>query len=575
MYTKSIFAAQTTPLPPILSEDYSDIIFRYQIAAGDLSQELERFFPQIVNNQYSILHAPLSENLATVEELSYSSVPKLFTAIDTTSLEAAGILAVQFQPYLSLSGKGVLVGFLDSGIDYTHPAFRNENGTTRILRIWDQTIQDGTPPAGLNYGSEYTDEMINSALFSPDPFQIVPSRDETGHGTAVAGIACGSPDSGADFTGAAPESSILFVKLKPAKQYLRNYFLIPDAADAYQESDLMLGIRYLTDVSRQLRMPLVICISLGTNQGDHTGNTPLEEVLTSAQFNAGVYVVTGTGNEAGMGHHYLGRISSQGEVVDIELLVDQPTRGFSIEFWADAPELYSIGFTSPLGETIQPIQPRNDTTLDFRFLLEESRIFLTYGIVEMQTGSQLALLRFQNPSQGIWRIRIINKTFINGTFHLWLPITGLVDPEIRFYAPNSDTTLVIPSCAAALVSASTYNAFNSSLFINSGRGFTRNNLIKPDFAAPGVDLTAPRVGQAGGYTAMTGSCASSALTSGAAALFVEGGLRQEQPRYFTAEEIKSLFLRGTMRSNIYTYPNREWGYGTMNVYETFQSFLQS
>lgn len=575
MYTKSIFAAQTTPLPPILSEDYSDIIFRYQIAAGDLSQELERFFPQIVNNQYSILHAPLSENLATVEELSYSSVPKLFTAIDTTSLEAAGILAVQFQPYLSLSGKGVLVGFLDSGIDYTHPAFRNENGTTRILRIWDQTIQDGTPPAGLNYGSEYTDEMINSALFSPDPFQIVPSRDETGHGTAVAGIACGSPDSGADFTGAAPESSILFVKLKPAKQYLRNYFLIPDAADAYQESDLMLGIRYLTDVSRQLRMPLVICISLGTNQGDHTGNTPLEEVLTSAQFNAGVYVVTGTGNEAGMGHHYLGRISSQGEVVDIELLVDQPTRGFSIEFWADAPELYSIGFTSPLGETIQPIQPRNDTTLDFRFLLEESRIFLTYGIVEMQTGSQLALLRFQNPSQGIWRIRIVNKTFINGTFHLWLPITGLVDPEIRFYAPNSDTTLVIPSCAAALVSASTYNAFNSSLFINSGRGFTRNNLIKPDFAAPGVDLTAPRVGQAGGYTAMTGSCASSALTAGAAALFVEGGLRQEQPRYFTAEEIKSLLLRGTMRSNIYTYPNREWGYGTMNVYETFQSFLQS
>lgn len=575
MYTKSIFAAQTTPLPPILSEDYSDIIFRYQIAAGDLSQELERFFPQIVNNQYSILHAPLSENLATVEELSYSSVPKLFTAIDTTSLEAAGILAVQFQPYLSLSGKGVLVGFLDSGIDYTHPAFRNENGTTRILRIWDQTIQDGTPPAGLNYGSEYTDEMINSALFSPDPFQIVPSRDETGHGTAVAGIACGSPDSGADFTGAAPESSILFVKLKPAKQYLRNYFLIPDAANAYQESDLMLGIRYLTDASRQLRMPLVICISLGTNQGDHTGNTPLEEVLTSAQFNAGVYVVTGTGNEAGMGHHYLGRISSQGEVVDIELLVDQPTRGFSIEFWADAPELYSIGFTSPLGETIQPIQPRNDTTLDFRFLLEESRIFLTYGIVEMQTGSQLALLRFQNPSQGIWRIRIVNKTFINGTFHLWLPITGLVDPEIRFYAPNSDTTLVIPSCAAALVSASTYNAFNSSLFINSGRGFTRNNLIKPDFAAPGVDLTAPRVGQAGGYTAMTGSCASSALTAGAAALFVEGGLRQEQPRYFTAEEIKSLFLRGTMRSNIYTYPNREWGYGTMNVYETFQSFLQS
>lgn len=602
------FSSAQTPEPsPILSEQYSDIIFRYQIASGNLPEELNRFFPQIVDNQYSILHAPLTENLATVEQLSYSSVPKLFTFIDTASLESSGILAVQIQPYLNLTGKGVLIGFLDSGIDYTHPAFRSADGRTRILRLWDQTIQTGPSPADIPYGTEYTAEQINEALFSENPLDLVPSQDLLGHGTSAAGIACGSPDVLADFTGAAPDSSLVFVKLKNAKQYLRDYFLIPSDAAAYQETDLMLGVRYLVDVSKEFRMPLVICMTLGTNHGDHNGHTPLEEVLTSAQFNAGIYAAVGTGNEAGMGHHFLGRLTQAEASVTIELLVNQETSGFALEFWADSPELYSIGFTSPLGETIQPVQPRSNTTHVFDFLLENSRVFLTYTNVEMLTGAQLAFMRFQSPSQGIWRIHAVNKTFISGIFHLWLPITGLVDPEIRFYAPNSETTLVIPSCASSVLTTSTYNAANNSLFINSGRGFTRDGTIKPDFASPGVNLTAPRGNFAAAgtnsetprnevspedrnpavpqnaasqvrqnsYTSITGSCAASALAAGAAALYVEGGLRQNVPRYFTTEEIKSLFLRGTRRRNIYTYPNREWGYGTMNVYGTYESFLRS
>lgn len=567
-----LFSCQMPSVSPAVSEDYADIIFRYQITTGDLSQELNRYYPQIVDAQYSILHVPLSENLSTVEELSYSSVPKLFTFIDTTALEASGILTVQFQPYLQLTGKGVLIGFLDSGIDYTHPAFRKTDGTTRILRIWDQTIAEGEAPEILGYGSEYTEAQINQALFSEDPYTIVPVQDELGHGTAVAGIACGTADTAAGFSGAAPQSNLLVVKLKPAKQYLRDYFFVPSSAVAFQETDLMLGIRYLTDISRQLRMPLVICMSLGTNQGGHTGNTPLEEVLTSAQFNAGIYTVAGTGNETGTGHHFLGNLASAGDSAEIELLVDQDTEGFTIEFWADSPELYSIGFVSPLGEIIQPVQPRNGASYTFDFLLEESRIFLTYTIVELLTGSQVILIRFQTPSQGIWRLRVVNKAFINGVFHLWLPITGLVDPEIRFYSPDPSTTLVIPSCAPSVVTVSTYDTATNSLFFNSGRGYTRNGMIKPDFAAPGVNLTAPKRNDE--YTFLTGSCAASALTAGAAALFVEGGLRQNIPRYFTAEELKSLFLRGTERSSVYSYPNREWGYGVMNVYGTFESFLR-
>jgi subtilisin family serine protease len=193
--------------------------------------------------------------------------------------------------------------------------------------------------------------------------------------------------------------------------------------------------------------------------------------------------------------------------------------------------------------------------------------------VEILSGALLAQLRFQSPSPGIWRIRAQNKTFVDGTFHLWLPITGLVDPAVRFYTPNVDTTLVIPSCAESVLTCSTYNAYNNSLYIHSGRGYTRNGRIKPDFASPGVNLTAPSPGSA--YQLLTGSCAAAALTAGAVALLIEGGLSLTPPRLFTAQEIKSLFLRGTRRSSTNTYPNREWGYGTLNLFGIFESFLRS
>lgn len=570
---KEIRSSQSPSVPPAVSQEYSDIIIRYQQTPEILLAELNQYAPQIVDTQYSILHAPLSLQLATVEQIGYPAVPKLFTPIDTVSLETAGILAVQNQPFLNLTGKGVLIGFLDSGIDYTHPAFRNPDGTTRILRIWDQTLPDGPAPSDLTYGTEFTQEQLNAALFSGAPLNTVPHRDEDGHGTSIAGIACGSPDPGSDFIGAAPDSRIIAVKLKPAKRYLRDYFVIPEDAVAYQETDLMLGVRYMVRISRALRLPLVICMSVGTNQGGHTGTTPLEEVLTSAQFNAGIFAVAGTGNEVGQGHHYFGTISRAGEYTDVEILVEKETAGFSLEFWADAPELYSIGFTSPLGETIQQVQPRSNVAHEFNFLLENSQIHLIYSIVEMLSGSELALMRFVTPTPGVWRVRITNITHVNGQFHLWLPVTGLVDPGVRFFSPNTDTTLVIPSSADAIITTGTYDAFSGSMFRSSGRGYTRNNLIKPDFVSPGVNLTAPSPG--GGYAPVTGSCAASALAAGATALVTQSGLDRDVPRYFTPREIKSLFHRGAVRSANYQYPNRESGYGILNVYGIYESFLRS
>ncbi|MCC8051967.1 MAG: S8 family peptidase [Clostridiales bacterium] len=618
---------------PALLEDYSDIIIRmpfedtaFPLSASRLVNRINSDLPtvsQAVNEQYSIFYVPLSEQLSTVEEAGYSSVPKLFTEINVVSLEATGILSVRIQPFLELSGKGILTGFLDSGIDYTHPAFRSPDGTTRIVRLWDQGDTRGTPPNGIFYGTEYTKEDINRALFSGPPLlnetaplfspdsseslsennasPPVPRTDSTGHGTAVAGIACGSPDAGEGFTGAAPESAIAFVKLKPAKQYLRDYFRIPDDAVAYQEDDLMVGIRYLIDCAEQLEMPLVICLSLGTNQGGHTGNTPLENVLETASMIPGVCAVAGTGNETGLAHHVSGQLPDPGSgaTADIELLVDQASAGFSIEFWTDSPVPCALGFTSPLGETFPPILPDVGASRDFSFLLERSRIILTGALTGAPFLSRVILLRFLDPTPGIWKIHVApadsasDDTYSSGfpslqeisgndiiaiddvigakKFHIWLPISGLVDPGIRFTSPDADTTLVVPSCAPSVLSVGSWNAYENSLYPYSGRGYTRNGLVKPDFVSPGVRLSCPAVG--GSYSSITGSCAASALTAGAAALLLESGLMQEPPRYFSAEDIKNLFLRGTLIKNNQSLPDQSWGYGVMNVSNVFQSFL--
>lgn len=571
-----LFSSQLPEASPAVSAEYAQIILRNQVILGLSEADPGRYFLQPVDTQYNILYLPLSDWYAAVDQLSYHTIPKLFTFLDTVSLESAGILSVQRQPYLNLQGSGVLVGFMDSGIDYRHPAFRKSDGRTRILGIWDQTASAGIPPEDFGYGAEYTEDQINAALFSSSPLEIVPQTDELGHGTAVAGIACGSPDPEADFIGAAPQSALAMVKLRSAPAYLRDYFIIPEEAIAFQETDLMLGVRYLTSLARRLGMPLIICITLGTNQGSHIGNSPLEDVLTAAQLIPGIYAVAGAGNEVGRGHHFQGSTRATENTMDIELLVDEETRGFTLEFWASTQKLYSIGFTSPFGDTIQPIQPRSQSPLEIPFLLESSRIRLTYYVTEILSGDQMIQIRFQDPSPGIWRIRVVSQTPTEGTFHLWLPITGLVDPFIRFYRPSADTTLVIPSCAEPLITCSTYNAYNNSLYIHSSRGFTRSGLIKPDFAAPGVNVTAPQTDLTAdtfSYTPLTGACAAAALTAGAAALLVESGLLRQVPLYYTTRELKSLFLRGTRQNSIYTYPNREWGYGTMDIYRSFEVFL--
>lgn len=552
------------------SQDYVELIVQYPTTAEVFLDTYSEFTPEILTANYSILHTPVPPNreIVSLVGLNYSYIPKLYTLLDTTSIEAAGILRTQNQPILNLSGTGVLVGFIDTGVEYTHPAFKTSDGRTRIIRIWDQTIMEGPPPANHSYGTEYTQDMINKALQSENPLSIVPSTDTLGHGTFVAGVATGSRDPANDFTGAAPGCEIVAVKLKPAKEYLRNFFFVSQDAVAYQESDIISAILYLTQVASEEKKPMVICIALGTNQGDHAGHGPLAQIIDSIVAQTAFNCIIAGGNEAGKSHHYYGVVTGEGQYDNVEILVGNSGSSFSLELWAQAPELYSIAVRSPIGEIIPQVPARLEQSQIVTFTLEKTKVFIDYEVIEKRSGSQVILIRFQNPTPGIWSIQVYCNNFVNGIFHMWLPITGFVPPDIVFLRPNPDVTLTEPATTRTSIATAAYNVSNNSIFINSSRGYARTGFIKPDLAAPGVNVYGPVLNSK--YSSQSGTSASAAITAGAVALIVNWGMTSNN-RLYASSEITNFLIRGATRNPNILFPNREWGYGTLNAYNVFET----
>ena len=553
----------------ILSEEYADVIVPYFPCF--LNQYREQG-AQVFNEYYGMIHYPLSERsfAAFFEEgFFYSTVPKLYTLLDTVNLDAAGITQVQNQPVLKLTGQDIILGFIDTGIDYTHPAFRRSDGSSRIYGLWDQTVQTGTPPYDLEYGSVYTRQEINQALALEDPYSLVPSQDEIGHGTALAGIAAGTALPENDFAGAAPQAMIAVVKLKPAKEYLKSFFYVTGDAPAYQMTDIMAGIRYLIRLSEELLKPLVICLGLGTSQGAHSGDSPLDSMLSVTNQFRGIIGVSAAGNEAGRAHHYYGTALNSTEYNAVEILVKEGTRGFCAELWGQPPEVYAVGFESPLGEVVQKIPPSLSYSENISFILENTKIFVSSEIIQTVSGSQLIFIRFTDPTPGSWKIRVYTGNYNSGSYHIWLPITGFSNPDVTFLEPNPDTTITSPGTSLSVITTAAYNAYNNSLYLNSSRGYTRIGQIKPDIAAPGVNVFAPAPRQR--YTTITGTSAAAAITAGASALVMEWGMNRTPSRIFNSEEMKSLFIRGAQRRGDNLYPNREWGYGLLDVYQVFVS----
>lgn len=562
----------------ILSNEYADGVIDFPI--NRIVKEGDDVCYIALDERYSVAY--INRQLAPgFEESSfqYGYTPKLYglmqmeevgdrTIFDPSGLVASGIRQLQGAP-LNLRGNGVVVGIIDTGIDYTNEAFLDENGESRILAIWDQTIQDGIPPEGFFYGSQYLREDINTALQSENPLQVVPVRDSLRHGTIMAGIAAGSVvNGGSTYIGAAPEADIVVVKLKEAKEYLKNYYFVPDGVPAYEESDIMLGIAYINQFVIEFQRPVVICLGLGTNMGDHAGNSVLGRYISKVALQRSRAVVVCGGNEGIANHHFTWdfRQALNGEnVKNVEVRIGEGEKGFWLEFWGNAPDIYNISVRSPGGETIPPIRLGVEEINAYEFIFENTVVTVQSILVEGGSGEQFIRFRFSEPTPGIWNFRVQRPEQIyNGRFHMWLPITAFMKGNIFFLEASPDTTLTEPSNAEAVITVSNYNHVNNSFYLESGRGFSRTNVIKPDLTAPGVNV--PTL-----YGNRTGSSLSAAITAGGVAQFLQWAVVEGNSPLADTREIRNFLIKGAVRQDGLNYPNREWGFGTLNVYGVFES----
>lgn len=554
----------------IMSENTADYFYRFE---GDLAAAERRFRPECINGinpRYAVLYFGLSE----IEQQSYRqyryyypAIPRCFGLLDRSSMEASGVNRIHRQPYLDLLGQGTLIGFVDTGIDYTNPLFQYADRTSRIVSIWDQTLQSGTPPYDLQYGSEYTREDLNAALRSENPRSVVPTTDEIGHGTFMAGIAAGNNDIPNDFTGVAPLAEIVMVKLKPAKKYLRDYYFINENAICYQENDIALGVRYLLEISRRERKPIIICLGVGTNMGGHDGSGVLDQFLDSYADTNRVCIVTATGNEAGYRTHYRKNGGQLAVSNDVELRVGEGDRGFSMEFWGGELQQYTLAIISPSGEISDLIGQRGTGNNLIRFLFDRTTVYADSIDTGILTGDQLIILRFQTPAAGIWTLRISPRRNVDGYFDLWLPLHDFAWGETYFLEPDPNITITDPGNTTLPITTAGYDHVTQAIYIHSGRGYTRTGTVKPNLAAPAVNVQGPAPG--GGFVRQTGTSIAAAHTAGAAALLMQWGAVEGNQPGMSTSNIRVLLSRGAQKDGR-EYPNPEWGYGTLDVYNAFE-----
>ena len=554
---------------PITSENYADIVIEYQ---GDMTI-IESFGNtpiNIINNFAAVVHIPLREVVgSSLLEQGYARVPSLGGLVSYASQEASGINKIRNIPNFNLKGQGVLMGIIDTGVDYTNPVFQYADKTTRIAAIWDQTIPSETIQEGIKYGTVFTREQINMALQSEDPYKIVPSKDENGHGTMAAGISGGSAVPESNFVGVAPGVEFIVVKMKQAKKYLREFYFIPEQTVCTQETDYLFALEYVLSLASELQKPIVICVSTNASQGAHDGRSLTSRYLSSVATRSGVGVVIAAGNEGNARRHFFDIVDPVIGYKVVELNVGNNEKGFIMEIWGQSPSFLVFDILSPSGENISKISASQNERKMIDFIFEPTIIYLNYSIVEAESGDELILLRFVNPSPGIWSFKVFERGNLKTGFHIWLPMEGFISNNTYFIRSDPYTTILAVGNAQVPITVTAYNNMDDSFYINSSRGYTRLGAIKPNIAAPGVNVTGPNLNQ--GFTDFTGTSISAAHTSGVVAMIMEWGVVKGNLVGMSTIEINKFIERGARRALDVEYPNRDWGYGILDVFNVFDS----
>lgn len=545
--------------PRLVLEGRTELIVKYN---GDIERVAAEVGAtvEILNSDYAILAIMVEQIplLYSFPEIEFLELPKTLTFELFNNISSACITRVH-GPRFGLSGRGTIIGIIDSGIDYTHPDFINEDGTTRILYLWDQLASPelGSPPEGFLHGVEYNSEQINQALQSPNPFDVVPFADYVGHGTAVSGIAAGNGRaSNGVQVGAAPEANLIVVKLG------RTGF------EAFaRTTEIMRALKYLISKAQALNMPISINLSYGTNNGPHDGNTLFEKYIDAVAQEWKTVISVATGNEGAAAHHYRG-VVQQGRQTFIEFYISGELYKLYITLWKDFADTFSLRIVSPVGDESGLIRP---TARLYLATINNVNITIFFNQPTVYTTSQEVFIMLEGVNrpipQGLWRIEINGEEVVDGRIDAWLPNVDDISFSTAFVVPSTETTLTIPSTASQVIAVGGYDARNNTIAAFSGRGYTRGDImVKPDLVAPAVDIITAVPG--GGYDRFSGTSMASPFVAGAAALMMEWGIVRGNDVFLYGQRVKAFLRKGARRSRNIQYPNNQWGYGSLCLEDT-------
>lgn len=556
---------------------------------------------------YAILTVPeaLVDTVSDTPEIEYVEKPKRFYYGQTFPAGTSCFPPVTMRtPFLN--GRGVLLAVLDSGITWDLEVFRKADGSTRIRYLWDQTVpwnqtvpwdqtipgkqaasreQEtlrnptlpqnqvapeetgdtgyGRTPDGFPIGTEYTEEEINRALNSSvlERYGLIPSRDLTGHGTAVAGIAAGRSADGL-YTGAAPEAELIIVKLG-----------LPREEGFPRTTEIMRGVTYALRKAQQLNMPLVINLSFGNSYGSHDGSSLLERFLDNASEIGKTVICVGSGNEGAARGHFAGNITRDSRV---ELAVGNYEKSLNIQLWKNYSDVFRIRLQSPGGEEAE--LTTNIQAGKYTLRLEQTRILVYLGeplpyAVAQEIYLDMIPVTGGYIDAGIWTIRLEPVMTVTGQYYLYLPAGNGRGDSTGFYRSTPQMTLTVPSTAAKVITVGAYDPVYDTYADFSGRGYadssrtigvTAAGLTKPDLVAPGVNIQAPDV--YGSFLPVTGTSFATPIVSGAAALLMEWGIVRGNDPFLYGEKIKAYLRKGArpLRGER-EYPNDRVGYGRLCV----------
>lgn len=518
----------------------------------------------------TILVAKIINKLITPLGLNvfYVSPPEIYTLQELSAIEASEVESVQSNLPLDLMGTGVTVAVIDTGIDYLNEEFTDKNGKSRIDVIWDQSLKSiggDNVPFGREYSNDEIQRAIEAKRSGGNPYEIVESKDENGHGTHMAGIV-GASGKNPEIRGMAPECNFLIIKLFESNTYDKFF---TEKINKYNLASIISALDYIRSYAIKNQKPVVVLLPLGTNSGNHKGSHILDSFITTISRIIGIVVVSGAGNEGISDGHVSGNISDVESCETVELIVSPNQKGMILEVWVDLPNIVDIEITSPSGETTGIIPAILNNSDLYPFTFEKTEVSVYYYFPEEYTGDELIRVYFKNITEGIWRIKLCLRLGKNARYNAWIFQSGLSDKGTRFTPSDPYGTIQVPSDTPIVITAAAYNQNNNNLLSYSGMSFRDIYLNNIDFAAGGVNTKT--VGLNNTIAVINGTSLSAAIGAGACCLLYQWGIIQKNYPYMYAKSVKTFLSRGTIQRSGDVYPNSQWGFGILSIYEMFDN----